>query len=259
MNIYIDSENISPRYFDIFLERYLSNEIAVSSIKVFADFNDSNSNTWYSYCRTNIHIIPTQCMKKIKMGTIDNTIFAHILDDVLIDKERKFKLLKKILIISSDSDYIPFLNKLKNHGYNTDLYNHKINNKIEKNVDIEKVNIKPVVIQEIEHVKTKKKRKKKSNSVLSWEFVCKNYDFFNGNIVDVYNGVPNKKGVYQFVDDKVYEWCIPFDTIFEAYQNNGGMDNSVSFGNMLSENGIVLLKKKINGQKIAFRVGLKNK
>jgi hypothetical protein len=121
------------------------------------------------------------------------------------------------------------------------------------------VKIKPVVIQEIEQVKTKKKRKKKSNSVLSWEFVCKNYDFFNGNIVDVYNGVPNKKGVYQFVDDKVYEWCIPFDTIFEAYQNNGGMDNSVSFGNMLSENGIVLLKKKINGQKIAFRVGLKNK
>lgn len=123
MNIYIDSENVSPKSFSKLLENYsLDNNIL--SIKVFCDFGDDNSNSWYKLCKKHINDVklqPVHCMKKPKLGTVDNMIQAEVFDDVLCDYKNKDKILKRLVIFSNDSDYNPLIKKITKHGYNIEL------------------------------------------------------------------------------------------------------------------------------------------
>lgn len=122
MNIYIDSENVSPKSFNKLLEKYSSNN-DILNIKIFCDFGDEQSNSWYKLCQkyiNDVKIEPIQCMKKPKMGSIDNMIQAEVFEDVLYDCKRK-SILKRLIIFSNDSDYNPLIKKITNHGYNIEL------------------------------------------------------------------------------------------------------------------------------------------
>lgn len=122
MNIYIDSENVSPKSFSKLLENFsVNSELEILIIKIFCDFGDDNSNSWYKLCKkyiNDVRIEPIQCMKKPKMGSIDNMIQAEVFNDVLCDCKNKEKNLTHLVIFSNDSDYNPLIKRITKHGYN---------------------------------------------------------------------------------------------------------------------------------------------
>lgn len=122
MNIYIDSENVSPKSFSKLLENYSEkSELEILIIKIFCDFGDDNSNSWYKLCKkyiNDVKVEPIQCMKKPKMGSIDNMIQAEVFDDVLCDCKNMNKKLTHLVIFSNDFDYNPLIKRITKHGYN---------------------------------------------------------------------------------------------------------------------------------------------
>ena len=122
MNIYIDSENVSPKSFSKLLENYSEkSELEILIIKIFCDFGDDNSNSWYKLCKkyiNDVKVEPIQCMKKVKMGSIDNMIQAEVFDDVLCDCKNMNKKLTHLVIFSNDFDYNPLIKRITKHGYN---------------------------------------------------------------------------------------------------------------------------------------------
>lgn len=163
MNIYIDSENVSPKSFSKLLENYsVNSELEILIIKIFCDFGDDNSNSWYKLCKkyiNDVRIEPIHCMKKPKLGTVDNMIQAEVFDDVLCDYKNKEKILKRLVIFSNDYDYNPLMKKITKHGYNIELQKDDFSESdvIEKN--------KRSVIHHHEEVKSDVKKKREKSLV----------------------------------------------------------------------------------------------
>lgn len=151
MNIYIDSENVSPKSFNKLLDKLNSWEVIF--IKIFCDFGDDNSNSWYKFCKkhiNNVKIEQIQCMKKPKLGTVDNMIQAEVFDDVLCDYKNEKKILKKLVIFSNDNDYNPLVKKITKHGYDIILQKDEFSESDVK--DKEKVKKKKRKLVNIEHI-----------------------------------------------------------------------------------------------------------
>jgi hypothetical protein len=44
--------------------------------------------------------------------------------------------------------------------------------------------------------------------------------------------------------------------MYDLYKDGGGMDSIAKFGSMLTNNGIILCRKKIKGSQFSYRVGI---
>lgn len=91
------------------------------------------------------------------------------------------------------------------------------------------------------------------NSSLQW--VKDNYEVYNGDIMRDFDAVKGKQ--YYTVDwNKVNNCCVRADVMYDLYKDGGGMDSIAKFGSMLTNNGIILCRKKIKGSQFSYRVGI---
>jgi len=89
-----------------------------------------------------------------------------------------------------------------------------------------------------------------------FEWVSDNYEIYEGNIND-FIIEKTDKGTYRFDWDKVGDWFVNSDTIYNWYKNDGNADSSAKFGKMLTNKNIYAGTKKINGRSKSVRVGLR--
>ena len=89
------------------------------------------------------------------------------------------------------------------------------------------------------------------------EWVKDRYEFYEGDIVNDFDAKgPGEKG-YKFDWNKVGDWYVQFDTIYNWYKNKGGCDGEAKFGRMLTDNGILKAQRKIDGRNYVCRVGIR--
>lgn len=126
MNVYIDSENISPDSFFDVRKYYLSQSIPVLSVKVYNDWTENTSIKWNRLCRS-FSIDQVQCAKR--KDSVDFSIIIDILDNVHID-DIAHNRIQKILIISGDTDYINLTNRIRRTGRDIEVYSPHYENKL---------------------------------------------------------------------------------------------------------------------------------
>ena len=121
MNIYIDAENISYKEFDTIKNHYVMDCYKILSMKVYGDWNRSDMQKWYELCKK-YSIDQKQCISNPKKGVVDFNIVIDIMDDVYNDMISKNNVIRKILIVSSDSDFIHIHNRIVKTGIEAEIF-----------------------------------------------------------------------------------------------------------------------------------------
>lgn len=124
MNIYIDSENISHDSFNEIRNHYINSELKILTIKVFNDWTLNTAIKWNKLCRI-FSLDQIQCPKR--KNSVDFAIITNIIDDMFID-DFSSKNIKKILIISSDTDYINVTNRVRKTGRDIEVFSPHFKN-----------------------------------------------------------------------------------------------------------------------------------
>lgn len=144
-SIYIDAENVPYNRFDSIKEKCMINNIhPIMSIKVYADWSRDDMQPWYELCKK-YSIDQKQCTSRPKKNVVDFHICIDIMDDIYTDILNKTLHLKKIVIVSTDSDFIHIHNRINKFNISATVYspfedkmelykNH--NNLFEENVKI---------------------------------------------------------------------------------------------------------------------------
>ena len=122
MNIYIDSENVPYTEYQTIINKYSQYNKPILSIKVFADWSGMQSKKWYDCCKRNMYIEQKQCMKKPQKQTIDVNIITDVMNDILMDKQMNNHSIKQVIIVSSDTDFIPLLKMIKKYGISVECF-----------------------------------------------------------------------------------------------------------------------------------------
>ena len=94
----------------------------------------------------------------------------------------------------------------------------------------------------------------KHNNAFGW--IKENYDVYEGNIVKDFEAVKGNKTYYTVNWDKVGEYYVRADVMYNLYRDGGGLDSMPKFGAMLTKNNIFLTQRRVKGSIIAFRVGV---
>tara|TARA_R100001198_G_C5235697_1_gene213693 strand:- start:338 stop:2857 length:2520 start_codon:yes stop_codon:yes gene_type:complete len=93
----------------------------------------------------------------------------------------------------------------------------------------------------------------KCESAFQW--VNDNYDIYKGNVEKDFDAVKGKQ-YYTVNWNKVGNNCVRADVMYSLYKDSGGTDSQTKFGTMLTDNGIILCRKKNKGSHVFFRVGV---
>jgi hypothetical protein len=89
----------------------------------------------------------------------------------------------------------------------------------------------------------------------SFEWVKQNYNVYKGDVSKDFDAVKGKQ--YYNVDwNKVGEYSVRADIMYNLYRDGGGTDSMTRFGSMLTKHNIILARKKIKGVNVGFRVGV---
>lgn len=118
MNVYIDGENVSYNDFNIIKEKYLQDVFNILSIKVYGDWTKDEMKRWHKLCKK-YSIDQKQCTNIPKKNVVDFHIIIDILDDI---HTNDMNILKKILIVSSDSDYIVIHNRVVKSNIDIEVF-----------------------------------------------------------------------------------------------------------------------------------------
>lgn len=118
MNVYIDSENISSVTFNIVRNHYLKSKFKILSVKIFNDWSLTITEKWNKLCRM-YSLEQVQCPKR--KNSVDFSIIINIMNDIHFD-DLTIKKIKKIMIISSDTDYICITNEVRQTGRDIEVY-----------------------------------------------------------------------------------------------------------------------------------------
>lgn len=118
MNVYIDSENISPLTFNTVRNHYLNSKLKILSVKIFNDWSLTITEKWNKLCRM-YSLEQIQCPKR--KNSVDFSIIINIINDIHLD-DLTIKKIKKILIISSDTDYICITNQVRQKGRDIEVF-----------------------------------------------------------------------------------------------------------------------------------------
>lgn len=124
MNIYIDSENISHDSFNEIRNHYINSKYKILTIKVFNDWTLNTAMKWNKLCRI-FSLDQIQCPKR--KNSVDFAIIMNIIDDMFID-DFSSKNIEKILIISSDTDYINVTNRVRKTGRDIEVFSPHFKN-----------------------------------------------------------------------------------------------------------------------------------
>lgn len=118
MNVYIDGENVSYNDFNLIKEKYLQDVHNILSIKVYGDWTKDEMKRWHKLCKK-YSIDQKQCTNIPKKNVVDFHIVIDILDDI---HTNDMNILKKILIVSSDSDYIVIHNRVVKSNIDIEVF-----------------------------------------------------------------------------------------------------------------------------------------
>lgn len=121
MNIYIDAENVSYKEFDTIKNYYVNDCYKILSLKVYGDWHRLDMQKWYELCKK-YSIDQKQCINNPKKGVVDFNIVIDIMDDVYNDMISKNHVIRKILVISSDSDFIHIHNRIVKTGIDIEIF-----------------------------------------------------------------------------------------------------------------------------------------
>lgn len=121
MNIYVDGENIAYKDFDAIKNKYLEECHKILSIKIYGDWSREDMKKWYTLCKT-YSIDQKQCINIPKKGAVDFNIVIDIMDDIYNDIITNMRILKKILIVSSDSDFLHIHNRIVRFNIDAEVY-----------------------------------------------------------------------------------------------------------------------------------------
>lgn len=124
MNIYIDSENVSPSSYEKIRHYYLNLKLDILSIKVFNDWSLNTTCKWNKLCRI-FSLDQVQCPKR--KNSVDFSIIIHIMNDIHVD-DLQVQKIRKILIVSSDTDFINITNEIRKTGRAVEVYSPYIEN-----------------------------------------------------------------------------------------------------------------------------------
>lgn len=94
----------------------------------------------------------------------------------------------------------------------------------------------------------------KCESAFQW--VHENYDVYEGNVMKDFDAKKGNKQYYTVDWNKVGDRCVKADDMYALYKDGGGTDSMTKFGKLLTENGIILCRKKVNGSHVSYRVGV---
>ena len=89
----------------------------------------------------------------------------------------------------------------------------------------------------------------------SFQWVNDNYDVYKGDIIKDFQAVKGKQ-YYTVNWNEVGDYCVRADMMYNLYKDGGGMDSVAKFGTMLTNKGIILVRKKIKGCQVSYRVGI---
>ena len=121
MNIYIDAENVSYKEFDTIKNYYVNDSYKILSLKVYGDWHRLDMQKWYELCKK-YSIDQKQCINQPKKGVVDFNIVIDIMDDVYNDMISKNNVIRKILVVSSDSDFIHIHNRIVKTGIDIEIF-----------------------------------------------------------------------------------------------------------------------------------------
>ncbi len=91
---------------------------------------------------------------------------------------------------------------------------------------------------------------------ITFQWVHEHYDVYNGNVEKDFDAVKTSKQYYRVNWSKVGDNCVSADELYGLYKDGGGTDSMTKFGKILTDNGIILCQKKVDGFNKTFRVGL---
>lgn len=126
MNVYIDSENISPDSFFNVRTHYLSQEIPILSVRVYNDWTENTSLKWNRLCR-HFSMDQVQCAKR--KDSVDFSIIIDIMEHLHAD-DMNHRRIRKVLIVSGDTDYINVTNRVREKGRDVEAYSPHYENKL---------------------------------------------------------------------------------------------------------------------------------
>jgi hypothetical protein len=95
------------------------------------------------------------------------------------------------------------------------------------------------------------------NSSTSWDWVCENYDVYNGDVLANFGGEKAENGKYKFNTELLGDYWFRFDWLFQNYKDGGGKESITKFGKTLTSNGVFASQKKVDSINRMVRVGLK--
>ena len=121
MNIYIDAENMEYTDFETIKQTYMEESHEILSIKIYGDWSREDMKNWNVLCKK-YSIDQRQCINISNRETAGFPIVIDIMDDIYNDLITNMKILKKILIVSSDSDFMHIHNRIVRFNIDSEVY-----------------------------------------------------------------------------------------------------------------------------------------
>lgn len=240
MNIYIDAENVSYKEFNTIKNHYVNDCYKILSLKVYGDWNRLDMQKWYELCKK-YSIDQKQCINNHKKGVVDFNIVIDIMDDVYNDMISKNNIIRKILIISSDSDFIHIHNRIVKTGIDIEIFSpisfHNSKYKMHDNLFIPSSSITienndvVTITKNINIVNSKQKEEypidsSYENSHSYFEDTDKDdEDIFDNNLSDEYSDISdeddndNEYNTYKEDDDYDYNSLYSEEIVNKIKQN----------------------------------------
>jgi len=90
----------------------------------------------------------------------------------------------------------------------------------------------------------------------AFEWVKENYDVYNGDVVKDFDVVKGSRQYYIVNWKKVGDCCVRADVMYNLYKDEGGLDGSSKFKDILTKNNIFPAQRKVKGSNVVYRVGV---
>ena len=90
-----------------------------------------------------------------------------------------------------------------------------------------------------------------------FDWVKNNYDVYKGDVKSDFVSQVKDDGTFLYDWNKVGDWYVVVDTMYEWYKSEGNIDSKTKFGTMLTKNKVLAGSKKIKGRTKTVRVGIR--